>query len=258
MHVRRRYASSARRYTHRKSGVRNSELSLTQRDLKELADLFATANAHGSNGLDMAMFRRAMRRLIDMEDEQLDMLFMKVDTNCNGLIDWDEFMSYYFLECVERDQMRGADLPFPSVARAYRTAHRDSVMRIITLPAYVGSNAVDPAYGRYITVGRDGTVAFWTTDMRHRYTRRVEPVHKKRSTVWVTDAVCIQRSHLLVLCTTSSDIQFYDISANRCKGLSRIIQLPGCPLAIDFYDYEDKEEVLKPEMTIRAFVSFCF
>ena len=40
-------------------------------------------------------------------------LFMKIDTNCDGTVDWDEFCTYMLLEYQEKDTMnKGGKLPY--------------------------------------------------------------------------------------------------------------------------------------------------
>ena len=37
----------------------------------------------------MAQFRDAMKKIMgDVDDEDVDIIFMKVDTNCDGRMDW--------------------------------------------------------------------------------------------------------------------------------------------------------------------------
>uniref|UniRef100_A0A4W4HR41 WD repeat-containing protein on Y chromosome n=1 Tax=Electrophorus electricus TaxID=8005 RepID=A0A4W4HR41_ELEEL len=51
--------------------------------------MFQEADKDGGGALDMDEFREAMRKIVrDVEDEELDIIFMKVDTNCDGTVDW--------------------------------------------------------------------------------------------------------------------------------------------------------------------------
>ena len=40
------------------------------------------------------------------DERELEKLFMKVDTNCDGTVDWDEFLSYMLLEYLEKDLIK--------------------------------------------------------------------------------------------------------------------------------------------------------
>ena len=54
-------------------------------------------------------------------DEDLDMIFMKVDTNCDGTVDWDEYLTYMLLECREKDSMHVQERqPFPPKMHTFK------------------------------------------------------------------------------------------------------------------------------------------
>ena len=69
--------------------------------------MFADADEDGGGGLDMEEFRNAMRPQMHghVTDDELDRIFMKVDTNCDGTVDWDEYLTYMLLECRGQDTM---------------------------------------------------------------------------------------------------------------------------------------------------------
>ena len=47
---------------------------------------------------------------------QMKIMFMKIDTNCDGTVDWDEFCTYMLLEYKERQDMNYVnETPFPQV-----------------------------------------------------------------------------------------------------------------------------------------------
>ena len=72
-----------------------------------LFQIFETADEDGGGGLDMEEFRNAMRTQLGtrITDAELDRIFMKVDTNCDGTVDWDEYLTYMLLECRGQDTM---------------------------------------------------------------------------------------------------------------------------------------------------------
>ena len=50
-------------------------------------------------------------------------------------------------------------------------AHRESIIRIIYQPTYSrkgGELVIDRSGGRYISIGSDGIITFWTVDMQVR------------------------------------------------------------------------------------------
>lgn len=69
--------------------------------LMTLEKIFQDANDNSDDaalegGLDMAQFRVALKKTMGgpIDDRELDKIFMKVDTNCDGTVDWDEYLSY--------------------------------------------------------------------------------------------------------------------------------------------------------------------
>ena len=91
------------------------EDQITNERLKQLQRNFEIADEDGGGGLDIEEFRNAMRKAMGqhLTDEELDTMFMKVDTNCDGTVDWDEYLSYMLLEYREKDAMQFAKHPKP-------------------------------------------------------------------------------------------------------------------------------------------------
>ena len=133
-----------------------SDLSDDERnrtDLKVLADRFNEADQDGSGELNMEEFLEAMRSVqayASMTDDELRLLFMKVDANSDGTVDWDEFSTYNMLlayaantstESTSSFRDLGPSVPFPepSATRLRRVAniglHRSSISHLIAVPA---------------------------------------------------------------------------------------------------------------------------
>ena len=96
------------------------EDQLTDGKLKQLQEIFEIADEDGGGGLDMEEFRIAMHKALGdhLTTDELDKMFMKVDTNCDGTVDWDEYLSYMLLEYREKDAMNflRQPRPFPMTA----------------------------------------------------------------------------------------------------------------------------------------------
>ncbi|KAI0229573.1 WD repeat-containing protein on Y chromosome [Lamellibrachia satsuma] len=216
---------------------------LTNEQLMRLGGIFEEADEEGQGGLAIDGFRKAIRMTMGIlvTDEELDMIFMKVDTNCDGTVDWEEYITFMLLECRERDLMTTMEMmPFPRVIRFIQSEHRDSVVRIVIVPYVISSHMVAKSYnnakGRYVACSKDGTVTFWSMSMDHKSSRKVMPASSLHTSVWVTDMACLPRFHFLVFATTARDIQFYDTNANRFVRLSRITGLNACPTALNFHE----------------------
>ncbi|KAG8131510.1 hypothetical protein E2320_009437, partial [Naja naja] len=56
--------------------------------LQKLERTFREADVDGE-GLDMERFRKAIKKILgELSDEDVDVIFMKVDANCDGSVDW--------------------------------------------------------------------------------------------------------------------------------------------------------------------------
>ena len=56
-------------------------------------------------------------------------MFMKIDTNCDGTVDWDEFCTYMLLEYKERQDMNYVnETPFPNPFRYVSNNHRETIV----------------------------------------------------------------------------------------------------------------------------------
>lgn len=51
------------------------------------------ADENGSDGLDIDEFRSAFGQILGKgkNDQQMAIMFMKIDTNCDGTVDWVSF-----------------------------------------------------------------------------------------------------------------------------------------------------------------------
>lgn len=214
------------------------EDQMNDEHLKMLQNIFEEADEDSGGGLDMEEFRNAMRRTMGsgVPDHELDMLFMKVDTNCDGGVDWDEYLTYMLLEYQEREMMAQLlkDRPLPTNVRKVDSRHRDLIQKLCFLPS--SRTEIDLAAGRYATMSKDGTVNFWSLELVHRGVSRLEPFDKERSqSLWITDMVCIYNHNMLALSTTESDLYFVDIGAGKFDKVFMLVGLPHPLLCMDYW-----------------------
>ncbi|RMX44515.1 hypothetical protein pdam_00006041, partial [Pocillopora damicornis] len=90
------------------------EDQMNNKNLETLQKIFEEADEDGGGGLDMDEFRQAMIKTMTgrgevPDDNQLAITFMKVDANCDGTVDWEEFCSYMLLETQLKDVMTSED-----------------------------------------------------------------------------------------------------------------------------------------------------
>ena len=66
----------------------------------ELREAFDIADADKGGALELDEFVDAFKEIIgkNMTPKQLNQLFMKIDADSNGSVEWPEFMNYMLLE----------------------------------------------------------------------------------------------------------------------------------------------------------------
>lgn len=87
------------------------EDQMNHEDLELLEQIFEEADEDGGGGLDLDEFREALKSIIANkggilpDENELAIIFMKVDANCDGTVDWEEFCSYMLMENQLKDVM---------------------------------------------------------------------------------------------------------------------------------------------------------
>ncbi|CAM9408537.1 unnamed protein product, partial [Ectocarpus sp. 8 AP-2014] len=106
--------------------------------------------------------RSVLPDIEDLTDEDLGLLFMKIDANGSGDVDWDEFTGFLLqLDEGNRNMAAAAHMvdlkPLPRNQRAgadeHAGQHRDMIEKVI--------NVERPGISAYLTCGRDGAIKFW-------------------------------------------------------------------------------------------------
>jgi hypothetical protein len=103
-------------------------------------------------------------------------LFYRIDANCDGTVDWDEFSLYMLLEqqgaaeIIESENRRELKAPI-SIAKVNSSDAHSKIIDCCTLIPPCGGSGP-----RYATGARDGTVKFWSPEVRMlRPTARCNP-----------------------------------------------------------------------------------
>ena len=72
---------------------------------------------------------------------------------------------------------------------------------------------------RYVAISKDGIIGVWSTSFELMRTIDIttkiedDTINSRRRTkLWVTDAVCMLNVHKLAVASTSRDISFFDMS----------------------------------------------
>ena len=228
------------------------EDSLTNDKLKELEQLFRIFDEDDSGGLDMEEFRNVMRQVNgeELSDNDCDTLFMKVDTNCDGTVDWDELLSYILLEYQERDAMKEIMLEklipskmwiLPNIFK--HQAFGELIVQVSYLPRISKSTGIRPEdpnfgkHGKYVTVTKEGTINFWSESFQHMYTAHLpkpQTIHQKLE-LWVTAMAVIEPYNTIAIASTTGNLMFFDVSAFSFVKTLVINNLDICVTCLSFY-----------------------
>jgi WD40 repeat protein/Ca2+-binding EF-hand superfamily protein len=127
---------------------------------EEVTDLDEISESPSAE-LTLPQFVEAFGRLVGPENhEQLGYLFMKIDCNCDGRVNWDELLT--FVMSQDSNEHKKTEVHDAHLVRAELPdcptdeAHRESASHIV----YV------PKCSAYVSGGRDGTLRVWTAQLK--------------------------------------------------------------------------------------------
>lgn len=161
----------------------------------------------------------------NLSKQKLTHLFMKIDVNSDGTVDWDEFTNFMFLDkkesLAEQVDLTGDNAwrfeaadpgVFANANRAQlqgRQPHRDVIKALIPLPDQ----------GRFLSCSRDGTICFWNP-ATYQLQRRIQTIEARdmfRTGVatlgadYLTSALYMSHSNRLAVASVDNSVTFYDI-----------------------------------------------
>ncbi|XP_067323171.1 EF-hand calcium-binding domain-containing protein 8 [Anolis sagrei] len=232
--------------SHDEASNRQLEDQINYDHLRKLERMFREADTDGGGGLDIEEFRKAMKKIMgDISDEDIDVIFMKVDINCDGAVDWEEYLNYMLREYRGKDDMmKNKMIPeFQTNMKRVPVAHSEEIVKIQFFPNQTRGRKDRPRKagarstpGRFLTVSRDGILHYWSDSFKMLRTVYLDQT-KRRHTLklWVIDMLCLANINLLAISTTDQDIEFFDISGNKCDRLFTIVDLEGCATAMDYW-----------------------
>ncbi|XP_075243818.1 cilia- and flagella-associated protein 337-like [Convolutriloba macropyga] len=189
-----------------------------QEDLIRMQEIFEEADEDGGGGLDIDEFKVAMKKVLGSktDDRELEKLFMKVDTNCDGTVDWDEFLSYMLLEYLEKDLIKAmmAELPFSKDEVEVPRKHSSLIVRIRHVPltrsvSFTHSLPI-PGRGRYYSIDESGIVNTWSGGMQH--TRKLRCPPRGQVPLCCRDIAVLTNLSLVLVASTLNELWFFDVS----------------------------------------------
>lgn len=222
----------------------NPEKEAADERYAQLQAIFQVAEEDGRGGLDIDEFKIALKKTVGfmMRNDQIELLFKKVDANCDGRVDWEEYVTYNLLEYQERTLMieRLRDRPFPPETKDINTRHRETIVRVAIYPtvhkkASTNKCSLDYYTARYVSLSREGIVTFWTPKMKQIKSYMTHPHVDRATQPWLTDFVCAYNVNMLAVTSTDRDITVFDTQANLFKKRYYITGIDSCITCMDYW-----------------------
>ena len=156
-------------------------------------------NEDGSTGFDIDKFREVFGAVLgeNISFDQMTMLFMKIDANSDGTMDWDEFSTYMMTVNVEEEEAHA--LVEERKRKSFSSHHKDMIIRI----EYVSKER------KYLTISREGTICVWSLSMKLHRVIHISEFYLPKA--WVLDAKFLPESNRLVLTTDHRQMCFFDL-----------------------------------------------
>ncbi|XP_022814894.1 WD repeat-containing protein on Y chromosome-like [Spodoptera litura] len=186
--------------------------------MNDMRNIKAAFQVAFNNKMTPVEFRALLKTLLDVDydDEDFNIMFMKINTSRTGEIDWDELVSHLILGYFGNDaenQRESLQPPIMGLPVIMNSQHRHPISRICFCPDVDKDRCTDPMQGTYITASRDGMVNWWSLDMKLLRTAYSSSPQLKVRTTWVTDMVCMPDVNIIVTSSTERDLRFYDCTA---------------------------------------------
>ncbi|XP_057637093.1 EF-hand calcium-binding domain-containing protein 8 [Chionomys nivalis] len=218
----------------------NSEINqrteqFTEMHLADLQKLFEKETDE-TGALNKEGFIRIMKKMLrNMSEEMLEVLFLKVDSDCNGFVTWQKYVDYMMREFQGKEEMRKSQ---------YRLRFH---LPMTVIPLHHGSEIVKVAFiiqrfkmmGCFMTVTKDGILQFWSETFSIMNSFRLSQIQQSsHQKIWVVDMVYMHNMNLIAVASTELKIEFFDISNHKCVQAFTFIDLDSCVMVMDYWsDY---------------------
>ncbi|XP_075034068.1 cilia- and flagella-associated protein 337-like [Mixophyes fleayi] len=158
-------------------------------------------------------FQNVLSNIFESEcwDDNMELLFNKVDTSCDGFIDWSEFCTYLLLQYKEQDYMTTRKITFlgEPIIRLCTRNKQEPTCRILAI------SCPPPLW--FMSISKGGVLTVWDHNLHLQKSYEIagDPMDsqtgKRRFKSWATDAVFLPNAHKIAVATTSRDIHFFDV-----------------------------------------------
>ncbi|RKP20946.1 hypothetical protein ROZALSC1DRAFT_27617, partial [Rozella allomycis CSF55] len=196
---------------------------------EKLMNTFKKAEAEGESGFELDKFRRVFGEILsgNLNYEAMTMLFMKIDANSDGTIDWDEFSTYMMMGQIELGDRKQV-----FVEKDKKTLHcksKDVIKRI----DYIQKER------KYVTVSRDAIATLWNPEFVLQKSINLKDLIRTDS--WVTDACFLHEYNKLALINDDRLLCIFDILSIKPRCVLIAGPIENNPLSICFARSHDEE-----------------
>ncbi|XP_043929175.1 WD repeat-containing protein 49-like [Protopterus annectens] len=202
------------------------EQHVTLEHLQKLKAAFEEFESRERKFLDEQSFKQIVKKCLGLRtasDEQIGELFMKIDYSAKGAVQWDAFCTYMQLEYTEKEESsaRLKEVAFTLPATIKEISHGEPVLRICSTPD-----------NNFIIVREDGTIYFYTSELKLKWCRAVFEKTVNRKPKWITDYTIMTHYNKFILGTGDREIQLYELST--FEPYCQISGLETVPLRLDY------------------------
>ncbi|XP_077724320.1 cilia- and flagella-associated protein 337-like isoform X1 [Canis aureus] len=180
----------------------------------------------GRQLLDMETFKCIMQQSMRSQNkntEQIEQLFMKIDYESMGRIQWDGFCTYLQLEYSEQvDALaQEKEVSFQLPAALQGLSYGGPVLRILSMPD-----------DTVIMIREDGAIYFWSLQLKLKRRKRVFDKSMSWKPRSMTDVIGMPQYNKLIIGTRNREIQLCEFS--NLEPYCQISGLEGVPLKLDY------------------------
>ncbi|KAG2468526.1 WD repeat-containing protein on Y chromosome-like [Polypterus senegalus] len=212
-------------------------------DLNQIKSIFSEAELDNGGCLDMLEFRQAIQNFRDdLDEEVIDTVFMKVDVSNDGTINWCKYLDYTVQEYQQKEALQKFSLSnfFPKPMEFAAKCHSDIIVKLLfkDIPKdYVSSMSTNRnPPGEYLSISRDGELIKWSDDFTLLHKVNINKTDDNcKKDKWVIDMAWLYELHMVAVCTTYSDIEFFDLISPDCKKELSLTAIDNCAVTISYW-----------------------
>uniref|UniRef100_A0A7S0EZG7 EF-hand domain-containing protein n=1 Tax=Hanusia phi TaxID=3032 RepID=A0A7S0EZG7_9CRYP len=208
--------------------------SLTLSDLCILNVAFQAADVDNSGALDMQEFVNAFFPLLAAGAGDLDLMFMRIDADCDGTITWEEFLSFIVMQddgAIQLETESSRKLfQYPSIA--------DNALQIVGHKEVATGLICFDEVDKYLSYSRKGDLLVWWPDAIDGVKIRSPKLYQSDLSfiVGLIHVAKFGHSDRFALCAANKRILFLDLIRDSFKVVGQLVldisPLSMCMIAI--------------------------